>query len=495
MSSVYIVIEEAKDWKPYYPSANVITVRDYLFGDRGTAPAGTRIINLCRSYQYLSLGYYCSLLAEARGHRVIPSVRTINDLSHKAIYSLETDDLDALLNKSLGREQAKMADVFTQDIFFGKTVHEQLGDLARQLFETFRCPLLQVDFKHVGKWRIRSIRLKGLARLTEPQEDVFAAALDAFSRDVWRRKPRRQMRYRLAILHNPEDKLPPSNPRALKNFIRVGRSLGIDVTLIERRDYGQLAEYDALFIRETTAINNHTYRFAKKAESEGMVVLDDPASIMRCTNKVYLAELLQQNKVPTPRTQILRKQDLKRLDDLVETLGLPMVLKIPDGSFSRGIVKVSDREELARTAGELLKKSDLILAQEYLYTEFDWRIGVLNKKPIFACQYFMSKGHWQIYQHGPDGEVGSGSFKTYPTVEVPPQVLKVAVKAASLIGDGLYGVDLKQTKDGCYVIEVNDNPNIDAGGEDKYLKDELYRVILEEFIRRLELKCNTRQPA
>lgn len=488
MSSVYIVIEDAKDWKPYYPSANVITVQDYLFGEYSTAAAGTQIINLCRGYQYLSLGYYCSLLAEARDHRVIPSVRTINDLSKKAIYSLETDDLDALLNKSLGKDQARVADTFTLDIFFGKTAHEQLGDLARQLFETFSCPLLQVEFRHSDKWRVRAIRPKDLTKLTEPQEDRFAEALDAFSRYVWRKKSKRLARYDLAILHNPDEKLPPSDPKALKNFIRVGKSLGIDVELIERRDYARLAEYDALFIRETTAIGNHTYRFAKKAESEGMVVIDDPTSIMRCTNKVYLADLLQKNKVPAPKTRILQKQDLKKLDAVIDELGLPIVLKIPDGSFSRGIVKVTQAEELARSATELLKKSDLILAQEYLYTEYDWRIGVLNKKAIFACQYFMSKGHWQIYEHGPGGELGSGEFKTFPTVEVPPQVLKVAVKAASLIGDGLYGVDLKQNQDGCFVIEVNDNPNIDAGVEDSYLKDELYRIILEEFVRRLELK-------
>mgnify|MGYP001030199576 FL=1 len=493
MSSVYIVIEDAKDWKPYYPSANVITVQDYLFGDHSSAPPATRIINLCRGYQYLSMGYYCSLLAEARGHRVIPSVRTINDLSRKAIYSLDTEDLDELLNKSLGKDQAKMADTFTLDIFFGRTAHEQLSDLARQLFEMFSCPLLQVEFRHSGKWRIKAIRPKELTRLTEPQEDLFAEALDKFSRHVWRHRVKRRARYDLAILHNPEEKLPPSDPKALRNFIRVGKSMGISVELITRKDYATLAEYDALFIRETTAISNHTYRFAKKAESEGMVVIDDPTSIMRCTNKVYLADLLQKNRIPAPKTRILQRKDLKHLDELVAELGLPMVLKIPDGSFSRGVVKVSKASELLTAASELLKKSDLILAQEFLYTEYDWRIGVLNKKPIFACQYFMSKGHWQIYEHGPGGEVGSGGFKTFPTMEVPPQVIKTAVKAASLIGDGLYGVDLKQNGNGCYVIEVNDNPNIDSGVEDQYLKDELYRVVLEEFVRRLELRHNQLQ--
>jgi len=38
------------------------------------------------------------------------------------------------------------------------------------------------------------------------------------------------------------------------------------------------------------------------------------------------------------------------------------------------------------------------------------------------------------------------------------------------------------------VIEVNDNPNLDAGTEDGVLGDELYRRVLQAFIQRLELK-------
>jgi hypothetical protein len=33
---------------------------------------------------------------------------------------------------------------------------------------------------------------------------------------------------------------------------------------------------------------------------------------------------------------------------------------------------------------------------------------------------------------------------------------------------------------------VNDNPNIDAGVEDKILKGELYRRIMDVFLRRIE---------
>lgn len=62
------------------------------------------------------------------------------------------------------------------------------------------------------------------------------------------------------------------------------------------------------------------------------------------------------------------------------------------------------------------------------------------------------------------------------------------MQTARLIGDGLYGVDLKQAGDRVLVIEVNDNPNLDAGIEDAVLGDELYRRVLQAFTQRLELK-------
>ena len=60
------------------------------------------------------------------------------------------------------------------------------------------------------------------------------------------------------------------------------------------------------------------------------------------------------------------------------------------------------------------------------------------------------------------------------------------IKAAKAVGDGLYGVDIKQTGNAVYVIEVNDNPSIDSGVEDKYLGKELYELIMQEFADRLE---------
>ncbi|HBO0049514.1 TPA: RimK family protein [Pseudomonas aeruginosa] len=490
MSKLFIIVERKEDWTSYYPSEDVVTAQEYLElpidDDTGKR---VQVINLCRHYKYLRHGYYCSLLAEARGHKVIPSVRTISELARKSLYSLVLEDLDRTLYKALAAHPYGSTDGFTLTLYFGRTDIEPLQDLARQLFEAFPCPLLLVEFKRNRTWHIEGIKPGAIHKLREDQEDLFANALDSFSRQIWRKpRSRKPFRYDLAILHDPGEAFPPSDAKALKNFVRVGRSLGIDVDLIERKDYSRIAEYDALFIRETTNVADHTYRFAKKAESEGLVVMDDPVSILRCTNKVYLADLLRSHKLGMPATEILYKENPQELEKVGERLGFPLVLKIPDGSFSRGVIKVEDQEQLLAASAELFERSVLILAQEFFYTEYDWRIGVLNRKPIFACQYFMSKGHWQIYDHSPDAEEVSGDFRTMPVHEAPRKVVELAVKTANLIGDGLYGVDLKQAGDKVVVIEVNDNPNIDCGVEDVYLGDDLYKLVLEEFVRRLEVK-------
>jgi glutathione synthase/RimK-type ligase-like ATP-grasp enzyme len=483
MSQTLIVVDDMKDWAPFYPSERVMSFHDYLDGSRFSTDTRTRIINLCKGYRYLGDGYYCSLLAEARGHSVIPSVQVINDLGKKSLYRIQLEELDQTLARSLKNQSSEAA--ITVRSYFGTHPDPIYRDLVRRVFERFPCPVVEINLRYKRSWTIESLRALAPQELDDDSQTVFAEALDRYSSRVWRGARRnRVFRYDMAILVNPEEKLPPSNSGALKQFIRAGRELGIDVELISQRDMPRLAEFDALFIRETTAIDHHTYRFARKAQSEGLVVIDDPDSILRCTNKVYLADMFRTRKVSAPRSRIVHKATKGLIESLETEFAYPMVVKIPDGSFSRGVIKAKDRTELEASLKELFRQSALLLVQEFFYTDYDWRIGIFNNKPLYACRYYMVKDHWQIYRHG--ARTSSGDSDTLPTFEVPRGVLKAAQAATAPIGDGLYGVDVKE-KDGVgYVIEVNDNPNIDRGIEDAYLGDELYGIIMAEFLRRIE---------
>ena len=461
----------------------IITNRDYLAHPslfRGQPP---KVINLSNSYAYQSRGYYASLLASSRGHKVIPTVETMIDLSERKLYENALPELEQALNKF--RKELGGAFPRTVSVFFGMGPSKVWDRFARLLFDWFRAPSLEVTIED-GQWAaIRKIGFLPIARMDAEGKTRFLECMERYTAREWRdSRTRTPARYTFATLIDANEELPPSSVASLRHWSRVAAKMGVEVEPITKKDLARLANYDALFIRETTAISNHTYRFARRAQQEGMPVIDDPLSMIRCTNKVYLNELMAANKVPVPPTVMIA--GTSDLELAAETLGFPLVLKIPDSSFSRGVKKASDFKELKELATKWLEDSDLLIAQKFMPTEFDWRIGVLGGEPLFSVQYLMARKHWQIVNHERRGRPDEGGFRTFTLKETPAEVIDVAVRAARCIGDGLYGVDLKETPHGVCVIEVNDNPNLDHGCEDAGEKDEVWTRLTDWFLKRLE---------
>ncbi|CAL8980631.1 ATP-grasp domain-containing protein [Rhodoplanes serenus] len=486
MTGWVILVDQPRDFPNADTPHKVITTSEYLARPRLFEAARPKLLNLSRSYAYQSKGYYASLLAEARGHRVIPTVETMLELREAKLYEHALPELEDSLNSCARKADFQPEGELKLFVCFGIPQDSRFEAFGRLLFDWFRCPALEVTVDTGATWlAIDRIRMRPVTRLGNGEAGFFRDSLHQHTRREWRSpKARTTAKYDLAVLYDPNEKLPPSSATTIKYFARLAEKLSVDVEPITRRQLAELAEYDGLFIRETTSIDNHTYRFARRAVQEGMPVIDDPISMIRCTNKVFLMELLRQNKVPTPPTVMVA--DTADLTRAMDELGLPLVVKIPDGSFSRGIHKVSTPEAFKRVADELLEETDLLLAQKFMPTEFDWRVGVLAGEPLFVCQYRMARGHWQIVKHRADGTSLEGGFKTFGLDQAPAGLIDIAVRAARPIGDGFYGVDLKQTDDGIVVMEVNDNPNLEHGIEDAVAKDEVWVRLLKWFIARLE---------
>lgn len=483
--------DKGKNGIPEHPDRLILSATDFIANEGAVdlrRMPKLKVINLCNNYDYLSKGYYVSLLAEARGMRCVPSVSDIVTLTWKRNYQASLPELEGLLEKHFNEPPDEPLRR-TYTVYFGRVEHPKLEPVARRMFDMFRFPLMTLELAYGlnGKWEIEAVAPLAPGGIPREKNDVFYGALDKFTGAAWRNSDagKKAERYWIAILHDPEEEMAPSGKAALKKFAKVGKEMGLFIEFITRADYASLLEYDALFIRETTAINHHTFRFAHKAGREDIPCIDDTQSIIRCCNKVFQHELLEANGVPVPRTIVLDR----RSDRLPDTgISFPAVIKIPDGSFSRGVMKVSDEKEFRAATNELLKSSEIVLCQEFVPSDFDWRIGILNGEPLFACKYFMAKGHWQIYNHAAKTrKAKEGADQAYRVEDVPKDVMKVALKAAKLIGNGLYGVDLKQTNDGKVVVmEVNDNPNIDHGVEDRILGDELYRRVLAHLVTMIQ---------
>ena len=478
-----IVVENPKRWPFDVDGAEVVAARSYLVDPHFAAMRRVAVYNLCRRLGYQTVGYYVSLLAAARGHRPLPSVATVQALSQSTLVRIagQDEDLDREMQRALGRLRANE---FRLSIYFGRNVARRYDRLCRTLFNQFPAPFLFAKFERDdGEWRLSSVRLGAASEIPEKHRDfVLKRANEYFARPAGPPKPSRSFQYDLAVLWSNDDGSAPSNERAIKRFARAAAREGIDVKTIGRDDYGRLAEFDALFIRETTTVEHHTYRFATRAVAEGLVVIDAPEDIVRATNKVYQAELFLRNGVPAPRTFVVHEGNR---DELIARVGLPCVLKKPDGAFSIGVVKARTEEEVTERLDALLDESELVVAQEFTPSEFDWRIGVLDRKPLFAARYHMARGHWQIIQQKGRSRT-YGKVEAVPSEEVPRRVMEIALQAASLFGDGLYGVDLKEIDGRILVMEVNDNPNLDAGYEDAIRKDDIYDELARWFRTRLD---------
>lgn len=477
----YIVVSNPKKWKFNIPGVEVVSSSDYLLSDEYINMRGAKVFNLSGSYSYQSTGYYVSLLASARGHRAFPDINTIQDMKAPHVVKVLTEDIEEIIQKSLAHIQSQR---FELSIYFGKNISKRYDRLSLQLYNLFQAPLLRVYFSQRGdKWKIQNMQVISARDIPdEHHEYVVEFATAYFSGKISSKKKRNPAPYDMAILVNENEKTPPSDKKALERFVKAGEKNGFNVELINRDELHRIAEFDALFIRETTGVNHHTFRFSQRAAAEGLVVIDDPESIIKCTNKVYLAEMLKHYHIPAPETVVLNKHNT---GSLVKGMKFPVILKQPDSSYSQGVVKIDTKEEFLSVSSKLLEKSSLVIAQSFMKTEYDWRVGIINGHAIYACRYYMVKDHWQIVSWDREGKYLEGAGDTLRVEDVPEKVIETALRAARHIGKGLYGVDLKVVNGKCYVIEINDNPSIDHGVEDRLLKDELYAIIMNVFAERV----------
>jgi len=263
-----------------------------------------------------------------------------------------------------------------------------------------------------------------------------------------------------------------SNSEQLNALIRcrdVAEGMGHDVDFIFPVDISRIPGMDAIFIRARTDPMNVTYVAARMASFYGIPVIDDPHSIQICSDKVNMYSHLIKKHVSMPRTIFLSKYDVtvEEVTRLFDELGSPLIVKEPSTSFSLRVEKVHDIAEFFRVARRFIRLSDWIVVQQYIESRYDWRVGVIGGQLLYACKYTIPSDTFKI-QASVNGHLVYCGVESVTPDKVPPHVIRLGIDAANAIGNGLYGVDIKNNNGDAYVIEVNDNPSIESGEDDCY---------------------------
>lgn len=289
------------------------------------------------------------------------------------------------------------------------------------------------------------------------------------------------MTFRLAVLWRHE-RMQCSSLGTLNRFVQIARRVGVQAEILEAIDEGRPPEYDGLFLRTRPLMGNHAHRAAELFYGLCRPVIDKPVDILLDLDKCAQEKLWQKAGIRRPATIIaaLEETDARAI---IAQLGLPVVVKTPDGSFCDGVELARNEFELAQLLSIWGGRWAQLICQEFIDSPYDWRIGVLDGEPLFACRYYPAPGDWRIIKPSIASRPVEGRHQTISLADVPLEVTQMALEAACVSGVSLAGVDIKRDQ-APVLIEINCNPTIEQGIEDAKEGDAVWERIARWFLYR-----------
>ena len=175
-----IVVRDPNNWNLQIEGVKVVSSRSYITDGEFQSLKNVRIFNLSNSYQYQKMGYYVSLLASARDHRIIPNVTTLRDFSSQSLVRSLSGYIDDDIQKTFKSLDTNKISIY---VYFSKSVNPKYRQIAQKLYHLFEAPLLQIDFVKNEKWLIQKVTPLSLKKVNPDHlEKVQEFALDYFSK-------------------------------------------------------------------------------------------------------------------------------------------------------------------------------------------------------------------------------------------------------------------------------------------------------------------------
>ena len=185
-------------------------------------------------------------------------------------------------------------------------------------------------------------------------------------------------------------------------------------------------------------------------EEYGIRLINSRESLEIASDKFLTSVFLEKHNIPTPKTIIC--EDPHDALQMYEELGRDVIIKPLFGSKGIGISRLNDRgfaENVILTLGQL---NEVFYLQEFIeHYNRDIRIFVIGNEAI-AGMYRVSD-NWKT-------NVYAGA--EVKPIEVTSELKELAVKSAQVTKTEIAGVDILESEEGYYVIEVNSIPGFTA---------------------------------
>ena len=214
----------------------------------------------------------------------------------------------------------------------------------------------------------------------------------------------------------------------------------------------KLEKFDAILPRISNNMTRYGCAVVRQFEMQGVYTSAASVAITRARDKLRAAQILAKYDVDTPKTLVSR--NTSDIDDLIEQIGLPVIIKLASGTHGNGVI-LADTKKAAKSALQAFylynEDGTNILLQEFIKESAgtDIRAFVVGNRVIASMQRASLDDDFRSNLH--QGGLGT-------PIKLTDVEKKTAIKAARAMGLHICGVDLMRSSRGPLVLEVNASP-------------------------------------
>ncbi len=214
-----------------------------------------------------------------------------------------------------------------------------------------------------------------------------------------------------------------------------------------------LNDIDAIIPRILPGMTTYGSAIVRQFEMMGVYTTTKSIAITRSRDKLRSTQLLSKAGVGIPKT-IFSRHTLA-VDDLIDHLGVPMIIKLASGTQGNGVVLAETRKAAKSVIQAFYVNDTSFLMQEYIEESLgqDIRAFIVGSQIVASVQRQSLDDDFRanIHQGG-----------TATSVHLTPEEKRTALKAAKAMGLHICGVDILRSKRGPLVLEVNSSPGLEG---------------------------------
>ena len=214
----------------------------------------------------------------------------------------------------------------------------------------------------------------------------------------------------------------------------------------------KLKDFDAIIPRISNNMTRYGCAIVRQFEMQGVWTASSSIAITRARDKLRAAQILTKAGVDTPKTLVSR--NTADIDDLLEQIGLPVIIKLASGTHGNGVI-LAETKKAAKSALQAFylynEDGTNVLIQEYVKESAgtDIRAFVVGSQVVASMKRQSLDDDFRSNLH----KGGEGT-----TIKLTDEEKKVALRAAKAMGLHIAGVDLMRSERGPLVLEVNASP-------------------------------------